>query len=321
MIIKYRRITISTVVLMGFLLFQSIIAQNVLMTGWGSSSTDFSLDQMENHLTDLEYTVTRSNTFPGSLEGYNILILMGSGGSAEIPETVVDNFVNAGGGLIIFESIVQSGKFDNTANSNPVENSIGWDDRTDATVIDSGHDLCTGLSEMCNFAGYSTNPVMKTGAHVVIAWNDQTVFTAAYSYGSGLVVYINYLSAWYYTYWSGDEVNGKILMKNALTFVGPATDVNGSLDHSNVSQFTLCQNFPNPFNPTTNIDFELTKPGFIELSVYNHLGQKVAVLVHEKRAIGKHSFNFNAGHLASGLYFYRLKTENFTEIKKMVLIK
>ncbi|NIT56648.1 MAG: T9SS type A sorting domain-containing protein [Aliifodinibius sp.] len=85
--------------------------------------------------------------------------------------------------------------------------------------------------------------------------------------------------------------------------------------------FALHQNYPNPFNPTTTIRFEITKSSETELNVYNALGQHVATLVNERLNTGVYDYQWDASTLASGVYFYELKTPEFTEVKKMVLMK
>ena len=90
--------------------------------------------------------------------------------------------------------------------------------------------------------------------------------------------------------------------------------------------FKLGQNYPNPFNPTTTIRYQLSQPAFVQLSIYNVLGQKVSELVNAQQQVGPHSVTFDASHLSSGVYFYRLKVESrsggrFSSIKKMLLIK
>lgn len=85
--------------------------------------------------------------------------------------------------------------------------------------------------------------------------------------------------------------------------------------------FRLEQNFPNPFNPVTNIKFALAETGFVKLSVFDITGKEVAVLVNEELNTGTYNFDFNALRLSSGIYFYRLVTNNFAETKKMMLVK
>lgn len=85
--------------------------------------------------------------------------------------------------------------------------------------------------------------------------------------------------------------------------------------------YKLSQNFPNPFNPTTKIRFELPKSSFVELKIYNSLGKEVDVLVNEKLSAGVFEKTFNASKFSSGVYFYKIITEDFTETKKMLLVK
>ncbi len=85
--------------------------------------------------------------------------------------------------------------------------------------------------------------------------------------------------------------------------------------------FSLAQNYPNPFNPTTNINFSIPKSSFVTLKVYDMLGKEVASLVDENLYPGSYSFDFNATNLTSGIYFYKLTTQDFTDIKKMTLLK
>ncbi|MFA6438251.1 MAG: T9SS type A sorting domain-containing protein, partial [Bacteriovoracaceae bacterium] len=85
--------------------------------------------------------------------------------------------------------------------------------------------------------------------------------------------------------------------------------------------FTLEQNYPNPFNPTSTISFSLKTEGQVELFITNALGQRVGSLVNGKLAAGTHEVTFNAGGLASGAYFYTLKSGTVVETKKMLLMK
>lgn len=85
--------------------------------------------------------------------------------------------------------------------------------------------------------------------------------------------------------------------------------------------FSLSQNYPNPFNPTTNIEFSLPEKSFVKLKVFDITGKEVAELVNESLSAGTFRYDFNAGELSSGLYFYMLETEKFSETKRMILLK
>lgn len=85
--------------------------------------------------------------------------------------------------------------------------------------------------------------------------------------------------------------------------------------------FELKQNYPNPFNPVTNIRIQMPKEGFAKLTVFDVTGKEVAMLVNENLKAGEYNVDFNASNLTSGVYFYRLVTDRFTDVKKMMLIK
>ena len=85
--------------------------------------------------------------------------------------------------------------------------------------------------------------------------------------------------------------------------------------------YMLRQNYPNPFNPVTSIDFAIPTAGHVELAVYNVLGEQVAKLIDGNLQSGFHTAEFNAENLVSGIYFYRLTAGNYSEMKKMILMK
>ncbi len=85
--------------------------------------------------------------------------------------------------------------------------------------------------------------------------------------------------------------------------------------------YSLYQNFPNPFNPSTKIKFDIKKAGIVKLTVYNVLGQEVASLANQYLATGSYEATVNLTNLASGVYFYRLTAGDYSDIKKMVLLK
>ena len=85
--------------------------------------------------------------------------------------------------------------------------------------------------------------------------------------------------------------------------------------------YSLYQNYPNPFNPTTNINYDIPASGFVSLKVFDIIGKEIETLVNEKQTAGSYSISFNASTYPSGIYFYKLETNNFSETKKMLLIK
>lgn len=99
--------------------------------------------------------------------------------------------------------------------------------------------------------------------------------------------------------------------------------VTGIEDENNMlpSEYNLAQNFPNPFNSTTEINFALPILSDVDLSIYNILGQKVATLISGNIEAGYHRIVWNASNIASGIYFYKLSANNYTSIQRLTLIK
>lgn len=102
---------------------------------------------------------------------------------------------------------------------------------------------------------------------------------------------------------------------------GPGQNDVASLQSETPTSFSVAQNYPNPFNPTTMISFDLPEAGPVSIKVYNTLGQEVATLVNEVRDAGQHRVSFNANHLSAGVYLYVMEAANFSETKRMTLLK
>jgi|GEM_PF-1196135 len=91
--------------------------------------------------------------------------------------------------------------------------------------------------------------------------------------------------------------------------------------HSIPVEFSLAQNYPNPFNPTTVIEFGLPESSPVRLEVFNMIGQRVALLMDQKKSAGWHAVTFDASSLSSGMYLYRIQSNDFAETRKLTLIK
>ena len=140
------------------------------------------------------------------------------------------------------------------------------------------------------------------------------------------------------------SANNSIAGTVGQTFVGTSTNSNNELysgfwyanqtlvgvnDENLVPNvFQLYQNYPNPFNPSTTIKYSIpsnlnsSKDGtLVTLKIYDLLGREVELLVNEEKSPGFYEVNFNASNLASGIYLYRIKAENFVVTKKMILLK
>ena len=83
----------------------------------------------------------------------------------------------------------------------------------------------------------------------------------------------------------------------------------------------LYQNYPNPFNPTTKIKYELPFDGNVAIKIYDIAGRVVMNLLNEKKSAGSYEVIFDGSNFASGIYYYRIESGNFSQVRKMILIK
>ncbi|MBK9097326.1 MAG: T9SS type A sorting domain-containing protein [bacterium] len=127
-------------------------------------------------------------------------------------------------------------------------------------------------------------------------------------------------------YYSFDDKN---LRSGKYSYRLKQIDTDGQYEYSKVIEvnldspmkYELSQNYPNPFNPVTTIQFSIPEAAEVNLSVYNILGEEVAVLINELKEAGIYTVNFNATELNSGLYVYKLSAGNYSETKKLMVIK
>ena len=88
-----------------------------------------------------------------------------------------------------------------------------------------------------------------------------------------------------------------------------------------VGEFKLDNNYPNPFNPSTIIQYSLPSNEYVSLKVYDIIGREVTTLVNQQQSAGSYDVEFNASNLTSGIYFYKITAGNFNAVKKMLLVK
>ena len=124
------------------------------------------------------------------------------------------------------------------------------------------------------------------------------------------IVFVNGYTGW------ATGANGTIL-KSTLGIQSGIVKQTGYIPDG----FLLHQNFPNPFNPATKIKFNVTKSGIVKIIVYDIIGREVQTLVNERLQPGTYETTFEGSRLTSGVYFYRLITDEYSDTKKMLLIK
>jgi hypothetical protein len=121
---------------------------------------------------------------------------------------------------------------------------------------------------------------------------------------------------------TGVETGGPRTHTRTYTLIVGSTPSGIGNNTQSASDFNLYQNYPNPFNPSTSIEFFLPKQSLVNLKVYDIVGKEIATLVNnETRKEGLHQVNFDGSNLSSGIYYYKINTGEFTDIKKMMLVK
>jgi photosystem II stability/assembly factor-like uncharacterized protein len=215
-----------------------------------------------------------------------------------------------------------SGTTTGTVNSNAVHFNNSTTGMTGGTVLlkstDGGSTYSTitslGTGTIYGIDGYSTYYWYIRGAAVYMSSNEGTSWTLAYT-GTGTLYDINLYTpaGGCPTGWAASSTGG-IYRMNIVTGINNNTT-------GIPTEYKLSQNYPNPFNPTTKISFALPKSGLVTLKIYDVLGKEVATLVNENRNAGSYIVDFNGASLSSGVYFYKLETSGFTDVKRMMLVK
>lgn len=172
--------------------------------------------------------------------------------------------------------------------------------------------LMQGVNEVGD--EYMAAVTMENGGVAVASWDDSTPFVA-YNPDHDVVAINGYYGD--ERSFSGDMMT---IVHNAINMVRGITGIEDQ-PSSLPRKFSLAQNYPNPFNPITSIAFDLPIKADVSLEVYNVLGQRVANLNPGEMTAGKHTLTFDASQLSSGVYFYKLNAGDFTDTRKMTVLK
>jgi len=173
-----------------------------------------------------------------------------------------------------------------------------------------------GTGTISGIAGNVDSSYFYTrGAGIYYSNNNGVTFTSAYTAPTGTYTHLDLAL-------SGLCVKGWAVSNN-----GAITKIDGNptgiipISGEVPAAFSLSQNYPNPFNPSTNFNFALPKSTFVSIKIYDVIGREVAVLSNDVRPAGTYKVEFDASNLPSGIYFYSLQTSEFTNTKKMMLVK
>ena len=183
--------------------------------------------------------------------------------------------------------------------------------------IDNGDKLIFGNSSNSSFdkwhwEGDGSNELslgnLSSGNHIITIYGKEI--------GSGTCLLDQILFTKDANYVPNDD---NIAFSKTTNNLAPNSNTESNIE--NPTNYELSQNYPNPFNPSTNIKYSIPQEGLVSLKVYDILGSEVMSLVNEVKSQGTYTVNFNASHLTSGVYIYKLIAPNFVETKKMLLIK
>ena len=195
-------------------------------------------------------------------------------------------------------------------------NNTWWAIDNDSTVAGTPWGIYASFNDARKFQSISSG-IGRTQAGIAGAGGD---ISAVYGSGPYNLAPNQEIIIGYALVAADNLVDLKTNANNAKTKYNTVLGIS-SFDPILPSKYSLAQNFPNPFNPTTSINYSLMKNGFTSLRVYDMLGKEVAILVNGIQIAGSYSYNFDATKLSSGVYYYKLESEGFTDTKRMMLVK
>ncbi|MBI3004883.1 MAG: T9SS type A sorting domain-containing protein [Ignavibacteriales bacterium] len=183
-------------------------------------------------------------------------------------------------------------------------------DNIDAISVDSSGTLWVAFSHFYLYFGTGVYSTTDNGATWAKHGLDSVTvnFNSQYSGTYGLVSY-------------GDTTYALTVGRGAFALTRSAGTTSAGPSTTSPRIFALQQNFPNPFNPSTTIQYDLPSKAHVRLRVFDVLGREVATLVNEERAAGNHRVSWNAAKFSSGVYFYRIEAGSFVAVRKLLLLK
>lgn len=185
--------------------------------------------------------------------------------------------------------------------------------------IDAGPALGSG-----NIAGIHACPlpVDNVGFHnIFFTRSDSNIYLFPYSSVNCTLVYSAPSGKYRYISNRAGSFQWAVRDNGGITMCGCQLGGIQQIENEIPECYILAQNYPNPFNPTTNIEFRIAKSGFVNITIYDASGREVETLGNQELKPGTYKVDWNASVYPSGVYFYRLSTDNFSETKKMVLLK
>ncbi len=239
---------------------------------------------------------------------------------------------------VYFNYDVASNHFRNYANTQTIDGTTQtvWD------LVDEIDFVTTGLELYSTLSNYDNHPKINWNAfHNSITVSSYRIYR---KYGSAPFELRTSVSSNTFNYVDSSvsisqQLGGTNVQYYVAAYLGTSESLPGNIISVNVKggeilkennlkgnsiqdlSCDLFQNYPNPFNPSTMINYQLRESDFVNLKVYNSIGETVAELVNQEQEQGSYSIEFNALNLPSGIYLYKIQTDKFTDVKKMILLR
>jgi uncharacterized delta-60 repeat protein len=285
-------------------------AGNSYVTGYSKGNgTGYDMTTIKYNSSGSQTWVARYNDFYDSTDQGNALTLDASG-NVYVTGTSFGIFGFSFGQVFTTIKYSSSGSlvWASFLSGTPNRNGFGYD-----IVYRSGNVYVTGFSGYGTAADYVTSKYNSSGE---LIWQKK-YNGPANSYDNAFGVAVD---AYGNAYVTGRSTGTGTAYDVAVIKYTEATGIE-PISSETPDKFSLSQNYPNPFNPATKIRFALPKDASVKLTVYDEAGREAAVLVNEQLRAGIYEYALDASHLSSGVYFYTLVTDGFTETKKMMLVK
>jgi len=308
----------------------------------GSLNYDQTVTILKNTAKKDSYTGTSPNNIYGNgkLDAYNAFVNTSGGGGTQITvlqEAFEGSFLPAGWTQVITnanKTWMQGNVTDHNFNQidpTSVNSAIcPWvAENQDEWLITPSFALGNGSASIEFYAGYSTQWLSAATLNLHISTNGGTNWTQlwsaendgqAWSWRNRIIDITAYANkqnlklAWQYV---GND--GDIVGLDGVKLLGVATDVDD--ENIVITDYMLSQNYPNPFNPATTIEYAVPKISKTTLKIYDILGGEITTLVNEEKHAGIYQIDWDASDLSSGIYFYQLKSGDFIQTRKMLLLK
>lgn len=173
------------------------------------------------------------------------------------------------------------------------------------------------------YAGIATAIDFRTQKEGWIALGNSEVFFQTLNGGAQWTILTTPDSTAIFDVVFPDSLHGWAVGKEGiiLKYNPTKVSVNTGTSHFILENFTLFQNYPNPFNPSTRISYTLNTSGNVKVKIYDAMGKEVSVIFNRNQKEGSYSFEFDGSNLPSGIYFYSVEVNNYSEVRKMILLK